>query len=66
MNLRLNSDKKRRMTAEVKEMHAIVDIKMPKHALNQSTLISLPIEKVVEKKSQKGLNIPKTHFECKL
>lgn len=66
MNLRLNSEKKRRMTAEVKELHTNVDVKMPKHALNQSTLISLPIEGVVEKKSQKGLRIWKTHFESKL
>lgn len=57
MQLRINSEKKRTKSVEVKEIgaHAHVDTK-PKHALNQSVLIPLPIEKIVEKRSQKGEN----------
>lgn len=55
MNMRLNSEKQRQMDAKEKKVHTHAESK-PKHSFNQSAVISLPIEKVLEKRCQKGMN----------
>lgn len=55
MNVRLNSERQRLIDAKEKKVHTHVDNK-PKHLLNQSAVISLPIERVLEKRCQKGMN----------
>lgn len=60
MKTRLNSEKERRMKAKRKEAHTHIDSKS-KHATNQRLvsmpIISLPIEKILEKKCPNGLNL---------
>lgn len=56
MNIRLMDEKKKkqqRRIAEEKHVHTNVDNKQ-KHSHNQNVVISLPIEKILERKPQTG------------